>query len=71
MICKRVTRVREGLRAAKMAKGGPKTQTCSFKVVSHGDVIYSMVNIVNNTLLYFENSYHKKKFIICMVVNVN
>ena len=54
-----------------MAKGGPKTQTCSFKVVSHGDVIYSMVNIVNNTLLYFENSYHKKKFIICMVVNVN
>ena len=44
MICKRVTRVREGLRVAKMAKGGPKIQTCSFKVgkswrcnIQHGE----------------------------------
>lgn len=55
-----------------MAEGGPKIQTCSFKVgkswrrnIQHGEY-------VNNTILYFENSYsYKKKFIICKGNNVN
>ena len=48
-----------------------KVQTSSYKI-SPGDVIFGMVAIVNNTVLYIlkllrvdiKSSHHKKKFVI-------
>ena len=38
-------------RVGKMGEGGQKVQTSSYKI-SHGDVRYSMVAAVNNTVLH-------------------
>jgi len=35
-----------------MSEGGQKKQTSSYKVLSHGEVMYSMATIVNNTVSY-------------------
>ena len=39
-----------GLGVGEMGEGGQRVQTSSYKC--HGDVMYSMVTIVNNTVLY-------------------
>ena len=41
-----------GLGVGKMGEGSQKVQTSSYKVNKSWDVIYSMVTIVNNTVLY-------------------
>ena len=42
---------RQGVGVGEMGEGRQKVQTFSYKI-SHGDVIYSMVTIVNNTVSY-------------------
>lgn len=37
----------------RLGEGGPKVQTSGTRWLSPGDVMYSMVTIVNNTVLYF------------------
>ena len=36
----------------EMGEGSLKVQTSSYKIKSHGDVMYSMATIVNNTILH-------------------
>ena len=44
-------RWRRGWGVGEIGEGGPKVPTSSYKR-SHGDVTYSTVTIVNNTLLH-------------------
>ena len=37
----------------KMGEGAPKIQTSSSKIKRPGDIMYSIVTVVNNTVLYF------------------
>ena len=53
--------------ARRMSKGGQKVQTSHYKINKSRDVLYSMVTIVNNTVLRIssckeklKSSYHKK-----------
>ena len=58
-----------------MGKGGHKVQTFSCKV-SHGNVMYSMMNIVNNVIsniwkflrVNLKSSHHKKIFLLQYMV---
>ena len=45
-------RYREQIGGCEMSEGGQKKQTSSYKVLSHGEVMYSMATIVNNTVSY-------------------
>ena len=40
--------VKEG----EMGKGGQRTQSSSYQMISSGDLMYIMVTIINNTVLY-------------------
>lgn len=62
-----------------LSEGNQKVQTSSYKV-SHGDIIYSTVTGVNNTVLHIwtllrgvglESSHHKRKMHDWEVVDVN
>ena len=53
-----------------MGEGAPKIQTSSSKIKRPGDIMYSIVTVVNNTVLYFfkiakrvdlKSSYHTHK----------
>ena len=37
---------------AKTSEGDRKVQTSTYKKISLGDVMYSLVTVVNNTVLY-------------------
>lgn len=41
-----------GLEVGKMGQGGQKLKTFSYKINNNGDVIYSVMTIVNNTILH-------------------
>ena len=68
MVAPRVRRKWDGGGGTKLDEGDQKVQSFSFKI-SHRDIMYSMVTIVNNTILCLKvakratlKSYpHKKK----------
>ena len=43
----------EGVGGWQMGKGNQKYKLRVIKYISNGDIIYSMVTIVNNTILHF------------------
>ena len=43
-----------------MDEGGQRVQISSYLKISHGAVMYSMVTIVNNTVLYTESCQENK-----------
>lgn len=59
-----------------MGKSSLKVQTSRYKMIKcPGDVTYSMLTIVNTTVLFIRKllrvglkSYHKKKMSLCMVM---
>ena len=46
-----------------MGKSGQKIQTSSYKI-SHGDIMYRIVPVVNNTYCMFESCYCMLKVLI-------